>query len=177
MKCTLEREAIFQNNSRSPGKQLASLGSKPTARLAVRRASYCRSSPPNPARKPRHNNELNSMIAPTHGVGPSGLSAKRPRGVQHNSIIVILTHESNREGENSRKKDQNIVTDSTFFCQRRVAPVKADKSRGSENREVIPVEDRNRYDDDLNTFTTVGLQCSHLRKPSSGSFGMTSTRR
>ena len=51
MKCTLEREAIFQNNSRPPGKLLASLGWRPTARLAVRRANRCRSSPPNPARK------------------------------------------------------------------------------------------------------------------------------
>ena len=43
MKCTLERETIFQNKSRPPGKLFA--------RFAVRRASRCRSSPPNPARK------------------------------------------------------------------------------------------------------------------------------
>ena len=39
------------------------------------------------------------------------------------SIIVISARESNREDENSRKKVQNVVTDSTPVIQR-LLPIK-----------------------------------------------------
>ena len=43
------------------------------------------------------------------------ISTLNPSRGYHDSMIVISARESNREDENSRKKYQNIVTDSTVI--------------------------------------------------------------